>query len=104
MTLRGKKGKISVEFNPSFMEIQPLVHLEEESEIDQNFSALEKCLEKLGQEQKWCVSLFYLQKKCYLEIVKETQYELNQVKSFIQNGKRNLKICLEKNGIHHPGY
>jgi RNA polymerase sigma-70 factor (ECF subfamily) len=44
------------------------------------------------------VALFYLEEKCYKEIADDTGYTLNEVKSFIQNGKRNLKICLEKNG------
>ena len=57
---------------------------------------LETSLEELNPEQKTCVTLFYLQKKSYQEIVDTTGFNLLQVKSYIQNGKRNLKILVEK--------
>jgi RNA polymerase sigma factor (sigma-70 family) len=57
---------------------------------------LESALEELNHEQKTCVTLFYLQKKSYQEIVNSTGYSMTQVKSYIQNGKRNLKILIEK--------
>ncbi len=57
---------------------------------------LESSLAELNEEQKTCVILFYLQKKSYQEIVSMTGYSLLQVKSYIQNGKRNLKILVEK--------
>jgi len=57
---------------------------------------LETSLEELNPEQKTCVTLFYLQKKSYQEIVDSTGFSLLQVKSYIQNGKRNLKILVEK--------
>jgi DNA-directed RNA polymerase specialized sigma24 family protein len=59
--------------------------------------ALERCKEKLPSAQKVSIQLFYMDEKCYKEIVDETGYSMNEVKSYIQNGKRNLKICLEKN-------
>jgi RNA polymerase sigma factor (sigma-70 family) len=60
---------------------------------------LETAIDELTMEQKKCVKLFYLQEKSYVEIAEETGYSLNNVKSYIQNGKRNLKIKLEKKGI-----
>ena len=57
---------------------------------------LEAALEELNPEQKTCITLFYLHKKSYQEIVSITGYNLLQVKSYIQNGKRNLKILVEK--------
>ncbi len=57
---------------------------------------LETSLEELNMEQKTCVTLFYMQKKSYQEIVDTTGYTLLQVKSYIQNGKRNLKMLVEK--------
>ena len=57
---------------------------------------LETSLEELNPEQKTCVTLFYLQKKSYQEIVNSTGFSLLQVKSYIQNGKRNLKMLVEK--------
>jgi RNA polymerase sigma-70 factor (ECF subfamily) len=59
--------------------------------------ALERCMEKLTSVQKQSIDLFYLKEKCYKEIAEITGFTLNDVKSYIQNGKRNLKICLERN-------
>ncbi|MBN1952431.1 MAG: sigma-70 family RNA polymerase sigma factor [Bacteroidales bacterium] len=70
--------------------------LDEEPEKNMN-KALQECLEKLKKEQKVCVELFYYNEKCYQEISDQMNIPLNKVKSYIQNGKRNLKICLENN-------
>ncbi|RYZ18747.1 MAG: sigma-70 family RNA polymerase sigma factor, partial [Chitinophagaceae bacterium] len=61
------------------------------------YDLLEDALNELGEEQRQCVILFYLQKQSYQEISNSTGFSLLQVKSYIQNGKRNLKICIEKN-------
>lgn len=63
---------------------------------EQSLSLLESTLNELNEAQKTCLILFYLQKKSYQEIVDATGYNLLQVKSHIQNGKRNLKILVEK--------
>jgi RNA polymerase sigma-70 factor (ECF subfamily) len=60
------------------------------------YDLLEEAIEELNLEQKRCVTLFYLQKQSYQQIADKTGYNLLQVKSYIQNGKRNLKILLEK--------
>jgi RNA polymerase sigma-70 factor (ECF subfamily) len=57
---------------------------------------MSQALEELGKEQKLCVILFYLEKKSYQEIADTTGFTLMQVKSHIQNGKRNLKLSIEK--------
>src|SRR5690606_1358614 len=57
---------------------------------------MESCLETLNEEQRRCITLFYLEQKCYKDVAEITGYDLNKVKSHIQNGKRNLKICMEK--------
>lgn len=57
---------------------------------------MEKCLETLTQQQKASVELFYLQQKCYREVADITGYPIDKVRSYIQNGRRNLKICMEK--------
>jgi RNA polymerase sigma-70 factor (ECF subfamily) len=57
---------------------------------------LTAALEQLKQEQKICIELFYLQKLSYKEIEEKTGYNFQQVKSYIQNGKRNLKIILDQ--------
>lgn len=62
------------------------------------FTELDICMKALAIEQRAAIELFYMQEKCYREISAETGFDLNKVKSCIQNGKRNLKICMEKNG------
>lgn len=97
MKLRSEKGRHFEEISPSLMETGALTHLETEPEFEFEITKLEKCLEELGLEQKWCVQLFFIQQKCYKEITDVTGYDGNKVKSYIQNGKRNLKICIERN-------
>jgi RNA polymerase sigma-70 factor (ECF subfamily) len=57
---------------------------------------MEHAIRQLNPEQRTCIQLFYLDKKSYQEIAEKTGYSLLQVKSYIQNGKRNLKLLLEK--------
>jgi RNA polymerase sigma factor (sigma-70 family) len=96
MQLRaGKKAEVIsldevVEFSPF------LHHTDDNREAVMN--TLEKCMEKLPENQRKSVDLFYLKEKCYKEIADVMGFSLNEVKSYIQNGKRNLKICMEKSG------
>ena len=63
---------------------------------EQTYNLLEEAIVELSEEQKRCVQLFYLQKKSYQQIADQTGFTVMQVKSYIQNGKRNLKIILER--------
>ena len=63
---------------------------------EKTYDLLEEALEELNEEQRQCVILFYLKKNSYQQISEKTGYSLTQVKSYIQNGKRNLKILLDK--------
>ena len=65
-------------------------------EKDQLLELMEQSLQDLGKEQKLCVILFYLEKRSYQEIAATTGFSQMQVKSYIQNGKRNLKLLMEK--------
>lgn len=65
-------------------------------EDEATYDLLEESMGELGNEQRRCITLFYLQKMSYQQIAGQTGYSLMQVKSYIQNGKRNLKIILEK--------
>ena len=67
---------------------------------EETYDLLEESIHELNEEQRICVTLFYLQKQSYQQIADQTGYSLMQVKSYIQNGKRNLKILLEKKLIH----
>jgi RNA polymerase sigma factor (sigma-70 family) len=96
MKLRDK-GKYPVEINEKMMATP------DEAEGAQSFiekdielTNLAAALQQLNKEQRECLILFYLNKKSYGEIVAQTGYTLLQVKSHIQNGKRNLKIMLLK--------
>lgn len=79
-----------------FMESSTFIHLPNEDEKEKNLSQLNTCIHQLKSEQKQCIELFFIQEKCYQEIVELTNYTLNNVKSYIQNGKRNLKLCMER--------
>lgn len=94
MQIRSDK-KIEVVNLDEVMEFSPLLHPDEDNR-EEALKALEHCLDKLPGTQKQSVDLFYLKEKCYKEIAELTGFTLNEVKSFIQNGKRNLKICLDK--------
>jgi RNA polymerase sigma-70 factor (ECF subfamily) len=78
------------------MEFTPFLHPDENSGREDTLKALERCMQKLTESQRQSVQLFYLEEKCYKEVAELTGYSMNDVKSYI-NGKRNLKICLEKN-------
>lgn len=97
MQLRARKGKNFEELSPFLVETSSNGHQDHGAEMENNLSRLERCMDSLGAEQKQCVRLFYLQQKCYKEITEATGYDLKKVKSHIQNGKRNLKICMERN-------
>ena len=67
-----------------------------ETDPEESLQKLEDCINSLVKEQKKCVELFYKQEKCYKEIANLTGYELKKVKSYLQNGKRNLTTCMNK--------
>lgn len=98
MQLRREKKMITVEFTSTVMQSEDFQHLDSVLEKEHELKKLEQCIEHLPDEQKQSIGLFYLQNKCYNEIVEQTGFEWNKVRSLIQNGRRNLKICMEKNG------
>ena len=79
-----------------FMEFSTIEHLNDDFDIEQNLTKLEDCLKTLNSEQKQSVELFFMQEKTYQEVAQVTGFEINKVKSYLQNGKRNLKICMDK--------
>jgi RNA polymerase sigma-70 factor (ECF subfamily) len=96
MQLRTPKNMKTVEFKTEIVQSEEEVHLNGVLEKEENFKKLEYCLGTLSDEQRDTVKLFYLEGKCYNEIVELTGLEWNQVRSLIQNGRRNLKNCMEK--------
>jgi RNA polymerase sigma-70 factor (ECF subfamily) len=82
-----------------FMESTVVMHPIEEPENENMEARLKTCMEQLKDEQRLCVELFYYQQQCYKEIAAALHCDENKVKSCIQNGKRNLKICLESKEV-----
>jgi RNA polymerase sigma-70 factor (ECF subfamily) len=96
MQLRTPRNMKTVEFKTEFVQSEENVHLNGVLEKEENFKKLEFCLGTLAAEQRETIKLFYLEGKCYNEIAELTGQEWNQVRSLIQNGRRNLKNCMEK--------
>lgn len=100
MQLRKQEMKISknmvyLDDDTTFMELQNFLHQEtSEADKEQKLRMLENAIKELKDKQRECIELFYLQQKSYDEISQLTGYTNNDVKSSIQNGKRNLKILL----------
>ena len=93
--LRDNKEVISVEINPQFMELADFPTLFNESNKEENFRLLQRCLDQLPEPQQKSIRLFFMDDQSYADIAAVTGYHLKSVKSYIQNGKRNLKICME---------
>lgn len=103
MKLREKQGKITVEITDrQAAEQDPGADREEHRNNDLKLELVEAGLRELNPEQQQCVTLFYLQKKSYQEVSEATGYSMLQVKSYIQNGKRNLKLWIEKKMQEQP--
>lgn len=97
MILRKQKKMPIVEFQPENMQSEDFSHLESAFQKERQFQRLEYCMNQLNDEQKQTVHLFYIENKCYNEICTTTGLDWNRVRSLIQNGRRNLKNCMEEN-------
>ena len=97
MKLRDRQGRHATDIKEQ-MAVTPAEDegIRQHMEKHRQLALMEESLQELNDDQKLCVTLFYLEKKSYQEIADQTGYSLMQVKSYIQNGKRNLKILLER--------
>jgi RNA polymerase sigma factor (sigma-70 family) len=95
MRLR-EKGSKGVKELSDHHAIAPEADKQELIRNEKTYDLLEESIQELSEEQRQCVILFYLKKNSYQQISEKTGYNLMQVKSYIQNGKRNLKILLDK--------
>lgn len=91
-----KSSHNPIELNDKIMatpdEYFPLdTYIEQESGL----SNMHLAMQQLSTEQKDCLTLFYLEKRSYAEVAAQTGFSLLQVKSYIQNGKRNLRLLLK---------
>jgi RNA polymerase sigma-70 factor (ECF subfamily) len=94
--LRSQANTIQVDLYPDFMESDETLHLFDDDEENERLPALQKCMEKLPETQQRSIRLFFMEERSYADIADVTGYSLKSVKSYIQNGKRNLKICIEQ--------
>jgi RNA polymerase sigma-70 factor (ECF subfamily) len=77
-----------------FVETEQTMHPIDEEDQFLN-KTLQECIKQLKGQQQECIHLFYFENRSYKEISKSLKLDEKKVKSFIQNGKRNLKICIE---------
>jgi len=94
--LRKEKNMIFEDIDVYNMESDGFEHLIDVEDDKEKEEALNYCLTTLPEEQRLCIVHFFFDNFSYADIVEKTGYMLNKVKSYIQNGKRNLKICILK--------
>ena len=92
---KDEKQKIFAIEQTFIMENERDLHPVDE-EASQTDADLKDCIDKLGAEQKECILLFYYNNTCYRDIAANLKLDEKKVKSHLQNGKRNLKNCLEQ--------
>ncbi len=93
--LRRKNPEISFGELPPVMESDDFLHLLDKRDNEARLAALQKCLERLPEPQRRAIELFFFEERSYADITEQTDYSLKSVKSYIQNGKRNLRNCLD---------
>lgn len=99
MRLRQDKKMPIIHIDSAFMQSEENLHLNGALEKEENLNQLTYCLGQLAIQQRRVIELFYLKGKCYNEIAENTGIEWNKVRSLIQNGRRNLKLCMDKQAL-----
>lgn len=94
--LRENKKEVLVDFDSNLVESDSIITLLDENDDEEKAKSVNECIEQLPEPQRISIMAFFFENKSYAEIVEITGYHLKSVKSYIQNGRRNLKICLEK--------
>ena len=98
MKLRSKKGR-PVNIDIDVVHLSENIHLDGVMDKELRLTSMESCIEQLPPDQRQAIQLFYLEEKCYKEVAGMINTDINKVRSFIQNGRRNLKICMEKQAL-----
>ncbi len=96
MQLRAGKKFTKVNIEVQLVQNEETVHLNGELDKEENLKQLDYCLAQLSREQRQVIELFYLQGQSYKQIVEQLGLDVNTVRSYLQNGRRNLKICMDK--------
>lgn len=94
--LRRRRREIPLDDSSRIMEYAQLVHLLSERDDEALVEVLNRCMEKLPDRQRECIREFFYADKSYADIAAQTLYPVKSVKSYLQNAKRNLKLCMEK--------
>ncbi|MDR3194431.1 MAG: sigma-70 family RNA polymerase sigma factor [Tannerella sp.] len=97
--LRRRERTLQAEPYPDLMESDGVLHLLDdtaEEEEDGRMAALQDCMEKLPENQRTSIRRFFMEEMSYADIAASTGFSLKSVKSYIQNGKRNMKTCIEQ--------
>ncbi len=94
--IRKDKQTIFIKIEDAFVENEDIFTLTDKPQTPEELDALEYCLGTLPEEQRKSIKLFFFEEQSYADIVDITGYALSKVKSYIQNGKRNLKSCIVK--------
>ncbi|MCX6238888.1 MAG: sigma-70 family RNA polymerase sigma factor [Bacteroidia bacterium] len=94
-----KKEEIWLIQQKDFMETPDDLHPIDGDENPELNEALKNCIEKMKEDQQQCVRMFYFERKSYRQITAEIGFDEKKVKSLLQNGKRNLKICLDNQHV-----
>ena len=95
-SIAGKEEDYKKLITSKVVELSEEIHLINDKESKDIFDKLEKAIKSLKREQQICIKMLYLQNKTYAEVSEMTGYTMKQVKSYVQNGKRNLRNYLEK--------
>ncbi len=93
--LRKSEKEVLTDFNTQFVEFADIMHLLSVETEDERLGKLTSCLDKLPEVQRIAINHFFMEEMSYADIVEKTGFQLKSVKSYIQNGKRNLKNCIE---------
>ena len=97
MKLRRDKKNLTVAYEPGLMQsVDSRHHIIEIEEDNGQMDHLRDCLQELNEQQKQCIELFYLQGHSYKEVAEMCDEKVGTVRSYIQNGRRNLRNCMDK--------
>ena len=96
MQLRDKPGKNTIEVKETIAAKAEETDKESLLMSEKTYEYLDEALKELNADQQLCVTLFYIEKKSYQQISEQTRYSMMQVKSHIQNGKRNMRLMIER--------
>ena len=98
--IRKMTGRRIESFDPAFMQLRDEIHpIDEEPQAalkEEQFGQLEACMKKLNELQQTSIRLFYYDNKTYAQIASLIEDEISQVRSYLQNGRRNIRKCMER--------